>query len=169
MSDENGESRSVVSLKAMDAVVALCFLAFGLLVAWDSHRLGAKWAEDGPQSGYFPFYIGVIICIASVVNLILAVRVKAEDGESFVSMVQLKSVLSVAVPTLLYVTLIQFLGIYAASTVFIALFMVWLGKYGWLKSVLIGGGVSVAFFMMFEVWFHVPLPKGPIEAMLGLN
>ena len=169
MSDGNGGSRSVVSLKTMDVAVALAFFAFGLLVAYDSYRLGAKWAEDGPQSGYFPFYIGVIICIASLVNFILAVRVKASDGESFVSADQLKSVLSVAIPTLLYVLVIQFLGIYAASTLFIAVFMMWLGKYGWLRSVLVGFGVSVAFFLMFEIWFHVPLPKGPIEAMLGLN
>ncbi len=169
MSDGNGGSRSVVSLKTMDVAVALAFLAFGLLVAWDSSRLGAKWAEDGPQSGYFPFYVGLIICIASLVNAVLALRVKAADGESFVSAEQLKAVLSVAIPTLLYVLLIQILGIYAASTLFIAAFMMWLGKYGWLRSALVGCGVSVAFFLMFEIWFHVPLPKGPIEAMLGLD
>jgi len=169
MSDGNGGSRSVVSLKTMDVAVALVFFAFGLLVAYDSYRLGAKWAEDGPQSGYVPFYIGLIICIASLINVVLALRARAADGESFVSAVQLKSVLSVAIPTLLYVLLIQFLGIYAASTLFIAAFMMWLGKYGWLKSVSVGCGVSVAFFLMFEIWFHVPLPKGPIEAMLGLN
>ena len=169
MSDGNGGSRSVISLKAMDAAVTLAFFAFGLLVAYDSYRLGAKWAEDGPQSGYFPFYIGVIICIASLVNFGIALRVKAAEAESFVSVDQLRSVLSVAIPTLFYVLAIQFLGIYAASIIFIALFMVWLGKYGWLKSVLVGCGVSAAFFLMFEIWFHVPLPKGPIEAMLGLN
>ena len=74
-----------------------------------------------------------------------------------------------AIPTLVYVLVIQFLGIYAASIVFIAAFMMWLGKYGWLKSALVGCGVSLVFFLLFEIWFHVPLPKGPIEAMLGLN
>lgn len=169
MSDDSGRSRSIVSLKTMDAAVSLIFFAFGALVAYDSYRLGAKWAEDGPQSGYVPFYVGLIICIASLVNFVLALRVKAEDGESFVSAEQLKAVLSVAVPSLFYVLMIQFLGIYAASIVFIAAFMMWLGKYSWLRSALVGCGVSVAFFLMFEVWFHVPLPKGPIEAVLGLN
>lgn len=169
MSDRDGGSRSVVSLKVMDAAVALGFLAFGTLVAYDSYRLGAKWAEDGPQTGYFPFYIGLIICIASIVNLVLAVRVKAADGGSFVSAEQLKAVLSVAIPTLFYVLLIQFLGIYVASTLFIAGFMVWLGKYSWLKAASVSVGVSVVFFVMFEVWFKVQLPKGPLEALLGLN
>src|SRR5512133_256369 len=146
MSDGDGGSSSVVSLKAMDVAVALMFFAFGVLVAYDSNRIGAKWADDGPQSGYFPFYVGLIICIASLVNMVLALRVKAADGESFVSVGQLKMVLSVAVPTLAYVLLIQYLGIYAASTVFIAAFMMWLGKYGWIRSVLVGCGVSVVFF-----------------------
>jgi len=169
MSDDGGGSRSVVSLKSMDVAVALAFLAFGLLVAWDSHRLSAKCAEHGPQSGCFPVCFGQLFCVASLINLVLALRVKAADGASFVSAEQLKMVLSVAIPTLFYVLLIQYLGIYAASTLFVAAFMMWLGKYGWLKSALVGGGVSVAFFLMFEIWFHVPLPKGPLEAMLGLN
>jgi hypothetical protein len=29
--------------------------------------------------------------------------------------------------------------------------------------------VNVVFFLMFEIWFKVPLPKGPLEAALGLN
>ena len=169
MSDKDGGSRSVVSLKTMDAAVALAFLAFGMLVAYDSNRLGAKWADDGPQSGYFPFYIGMIICVASLINLFLALRVRAADGESFVSAEQLKAVISVALPTLIYVLLIQFLGIYVASTMFIAGFMIWLGKYSWLKAALVSVGVSVVFFIMFEVWFKVQLPKGPLEAVLGLN
>src|SRR3989304_5497463 len=135
-----GGDSLVFSPKKMEGGGARAFFSFGLLVAYDSYRLGAKWAEDGPQSGYVPFYIGVIICIASLINGVLALRVRAADGESFVSAEQLKSVLSVAIPTLVYVLAIQFLGIYAASTVFIAAFMMWLGKYGRPPSALLGGG-----------------------------
>ena len=169
MSDRDSGSRSVVSSKAMDVTVAAILFAFGALVVYDSSRLGARWAEDGPQSGYFPFYIGLLVCISSIVNLVLALRVNAAASESCVSAEQLKAVLSVAVPSLFYVALIQFLGIYVASTVFIVFFMLWLGKYGWLKSSAVSVGVSVAFFVLFEVWFKVPLPKGPLEAALGLN
>jgi putative tricarboxylic transport membrane protein len=169
MSDHDGGGRTVVSSKTMDVAVAAIIFAFGALVAIDSARLGARWAEDGPQAGYFPFYIGIIICIASLINLVLALRVKAADGGPFVSVEQLKAVLSVAIPTLIYVLAIQYLGIYVASTLFIAVFMVWLGKYTWLRAALVGVSVSVVFFVMFEVWFKVQLPKGPLEAALGLN
>ena len=169
MSEKDSGSRSVVSSKAVDLAVAAIFIAFGALVAFDSSRIGAKWAEDGPQSGYFPFYVGLIICIASLVNFVMALRDKAYYGRSFVSVEQLKAVSSVAVPTLIYVLLIQYLGIYVASTAFIAGFMVLLGKYRWFKAGLVSVGVSVVFYFMFEVWFKVQLPKGPLEAALGLN
>ena len=77
-------------------------------------------------------------------------------------------VLALLVPTLLYVLGIYLLGIYVSSILFIALFMVFLGNYGWLRSALVASGVSIAFFLLFEVWFKVPLPKGPVEALLGL-
>ena len=58
---------------------------------------------------------------------------------------------------------VQFLGLYLASAIYIALFMVLLGKYSWLRSVLVGFAVSVVFFLMFEVWFKVPLFKGELD------
>ena len=61
------------------------------------------------------------------------------------------------------------LGIYVASAIFIALFMKWLGKYAWPMTIGVSVGVPVVFFLLFEVWFKVPLPKGPLEAALGLN
>jgi hypothetical protein len=28
---------------------------------------------------------------------------------------------------------------------------------------------AVVFYVIFEKWFKVPLPKGPLESLLGLN
>jgi putative tricarboxylic transport membrane protein len=89
--------------------------------------------------------------------------------QTFVEVGQLKLVLSVLVPTSVYVALIGWLGIYVASVVFIAFFMRWLGKYSWWKLTAVSIGNSVFFFVIFEIWFRIPLPKGPLEAMLGLN
>jgi putative tricarboxylic transport membrane protein len=166
---EQSQDKSAVSRKTMEIAVTLLFLIFGLVVSWDSYRLGAKWGSDGPQAGYFPFYIGVIIIVCSAITLFQSLLIKAADNEPFVMRGQLKMVILVMVPTIIYVALINWLGIYVASTIYIALFMWWLGKYSWVKYVSVSVGVSVAFFLMFEVWFKVPLPKGPLEAALGLN
>ena len=159
--DPSGAGRPAVTTRTMEIVVALLFLLVGGVVAFDSYRLGASWADEGPQSGYFPFYIGLIICIASIVTLLQALtRQAAESNTTFVERGQLKLVLAVLVPAAVYVLGIQLIGIYVASAIYIAVFMVWLGKYSWLKSVALGVAVSVSFFAMFEVWFKVPLPKG---------
>ena len=159
--DPPGPGRPAISNRTMEIVVALLFLLLGAVVAFDSYRLGARWAEDGPQSGYFPFYIGLIICISSAVTLSQALfGAAAKRNGAFVERGQLRQVLSVLIPAALYVLGIQLIGIYVASAVYIAVFMAWLGKYSWLKGILLGVAVSVSFFLMFEVWFKVPLPKG---------
>ena len=166
---ENGEDRSAASVKAVEIGIAVAIFLFGALVAFDSYRLGAKWGDDGPEPGYFPFYIGVLICLSGATILARALRNSALAGESFVSREELKKILTVLVPTVVYVGLIAYLGFYAASTLYIAYFMWHLGKYPWIKIVPVSVGVSVFFFLIFEVWFQVPLPKGPLEAALGLN
>ena len=160
-----GEDRPALGQKSAEIVVAALFLLLGAIVIYDSGRLGARWAEDGPQAGYFPFYIGLLVCIASVINLVTAALRK--DGRSFVGVEQLRLVLAVLVPSLIYVGGVAWLGIYVASVLFIAFFMRWLGKYAWWKVAAVSIGTSVVFFLIFEIWFKIPLPKGPVEALLG--
>ena len=156
-------------MRTMEIIVAAVLLVFGLVIAWESWRLGARWADDGPQAGYFPFYVGLIIAIASVVTLVQAVLTRSpRAGDSFVERGQLKLVFSVLGPALVYVLAIQWFGIYLASAVYMAVFMVWLGKYPWWKSIVVGVAVCVALYLMFEVWFQVPLHKGTLFDPLSL-
>ena len=162
-------SRSAASVRAVEIGVAAVLLVAGIVVALDSYRLGAKWGEDGPEAGYFPFYVGLMIGISSLVTLVRASR-SAELGKvSFVERGQFMTILSVLVPTVAYVAAIVWLGLYLASTIYIAYFMRRLGHYSWLKTGAVAIGVSVVFFLVFEIWFKVSLPKGPLEAALGIN
>ncbi len=160
--------RAAFRQKTAEVAVALLFLAIAAVVMYDSRRLGAKWDFDGPQAGYFPFYIALIMAIASAANLVFALRRTFKD-KTFVEVGQLMLVLKVLVPAAIYVAAIVWTGIYVASTVFIAFFMRWLGKYPWWKVAVVSVSTSVVFFLIFEVWFLVPLPKGPVESWLGLN
>jgi len=162
-------SRPAFGQKGAEMVVAALFLLLGAIVVWDSVRLGARWADDGPQAGYFPFYIGLLVCVSSAVNLVTAALKKRAADKAFVEVAQLKLVLSVLIPSFVYVALVAWLGIYVASAIFIAFFMRWLGKYPWWKVVAVSLGNSVVFFLIFEIWFKVPLPKGPLENLLGVG
>jgi putative tricarboxylic transport membrane protein len=169
MSEEHFSDRAAASTRTVELAVSAFFFAFGAIVAWDSHQIGASWGAEGPQAGYFPFYIGLIICASTAVIFVRALWSKAKAHETFVSRGQLKLVMKMLIPSIVYVILIALIGIYVASTLFIGFFMLWLGKYSWIKTVPVALGVSVAFFLLFEVWFNVPLPKGPLEALLGLD
>jgi len=153
-------ARSGVATYVVEAIVAATVFLIGAVVAYKSAQLGRGWESDGPAAGYFPFYIGCILCIASARILYGALFGNNRNTEIFVDSAQLKLVSTVLVPSLVYVAAIQLIGIYAASALFIAGFMVVVGKFGWAKAVATGLAVVIVFFFMFEVWFKVPLYKG---------
>lgn len=169
--DENsdGPARTGIATNVVEAVVAVILLAIGLVVIVESQRLGSGWTSDGPGAGYFPFYIGVIIAISGAGILYQALLGKDKKTEVFVDSVQLKRVLSVLLPATVYVAAISLLGLYVASAIYIALFMVFLGKYSWVKSVIAALVVNTVFFCMFEVWFKVPLFKGALDPLRFLG
>ena len=173
MADNDKSERAVGSVRAWDAAVAIGFFAFGALVVWESRRLGSSWASDGPQAGYFPFYIGLFICISSMVNFFIALNLGERGRKAFVKWGQMRMILTVVVPSIVYVALIRnplySLGIYTASALFIGFFMWYLGKYRLPKILAVSIGTMAVFFLMFEVWFRVPLPKGPVEALFGYH
>jgi putative tricarboxylic transport membrane protein len=164
---QGGGHRGGLSHSAMDAIAAVGICLIGVVMMADNYRIGAGWAHDGPESGYFPFRIGIILCVASVVVALKSLFGRDRKSEIFVSWDRFKPVLLVLLPTAVYVLAIQLVGIYVASTLFIAAFMRVMDKYSWLKTLLVSIGVNAMLFWMFEIQFTVPLPKGPLEAMFG--
>ena len=156
--EDGRRDRAVGTYRVWEAVVAVCFLAFGSLVMYESRRLGASWGSDGPQAGYFPFYIGLIMGASAIGIIVQAVR--KHDTGVFVNREQLKQVLVVLIPAAIYVGAVQLLGLYVASAIYIAAFMILLGKFSPVKSIVASLVIMGLFFAMFEVWFKVPLYKG---------
>ncbi len=150
-----------------EAAVAAVLAAIGVLVIVDSVRVGTGWADDGPRSGYFPFYIGCLLVASSGWVLLNQLRRWARDDGVFAEKAQLKQVVAIGLPMIVHVALIYPLGIYVASVLLIGYFMRRYGGYGWPLTALVSVGVPLVFFLVFERWFLVPLPKGPLERMLG--
>jgi hypothetical protein len=158
--NRDAESERGVSTRAMEIAVAAAIFLLGAVVVYDSVRLGFRWAADGPEAGYFPFYIGAILCICAPAILLFAFVGKVSGPRIFVSWLALRRVLQVLAPAAVFVLGIQLVGVYLASAAYIAVFMIWLGRYSTLLSAVVGVGVMAFFFLMFEVWFKVPLYKG---------
>ena len=167
--DSTDDSPAAVANRTMDIVVAGLILALASVFVFDSLRVGVGWVEgQGPAAGFFPFWISLTMGAASVVNIVRAVfRMEADGGEAFVTRTAIGRVMMVLLPTAIYIGLIHVIGIYVASVIFIIGFMVTSGE-SVLRALLVGFGIPLALFMMFERWFMVPLPKGPIEQMFGL-
>ncbi|MGJ4891090.1 tripartite tricarboxylate transporter TctB family protein [Bradyrhizobium sp. HKCCYLRH3099] len=154
------------SHKAVELGVTLAIALFGVVVIIGSVKAGINWGAEGPRAGFFPFYVGLFIVVSSAMNVRNTLR--EDDGGLFAEWTQLRQVMSVVVPTAIYVGALPFTGLYLASMIFIAWFMRWLGKYGWLTVAAVAIGMPVVTYLIFERWFMVPLPKGPVEEWLGL-
>lgn len=162
-------ARTGIPTYVVEAVVAGLVLIAGLVVIFGSRKLGSGWTSDGPGAGYFPFYIGLITAISGLGVLYQALLGKNRNTEIFVDGEQFKRVMSVLIPAAVYVLAIQVIGIYVASAIYIALFMVILGKYSWVRSVILALAVAILFFCLFEVWFKVPLFKGMVDPLSFLG
>src|SRR6188768_1903194 len=122
------DSPAVTSVRVIDVVVSLLLLALALTLGWDNWRTGAAWDSTGPQAGYFPFYLSVILGGAALYGFVSVAIKRTEGLETFVTRAQLRRVLQVFVPTLLFCLAMQWLGLYVASFLLIAGFMAIIGK-----------------------------------------
>jgi putative tricarboxylic transport membrane protein len=154
------------SQRSVEIGVTLLMALFALIVIAGSVQAGLGWGAEGPKAGFVPFYVGLLILGSSIINFGAAISERS-DIRLFAEWSQLGQVMAMLVPTAIYVALVPWIGIYAASALLIAMFMRWLGKYGWGMVAAIAVGVPVVTFLIFERWFLLPLPKGPIEAYLG--
>ena len=171
MSDEAPDSgrgsSSGLGTRWPELIVAGSLMLLAALVISDSVRVGTGWGDDGPRSGYFPFYIGLLLLLSSASVLVTTLLAWRKADAVFVEREQLGMVFAVLVPMVLYVGGVALAGIYAASFVLIGYFMRRHGKFGWGWTAGVAVGVPLVFFLVFERWFLVPLPKGPIERLLG--
>lgn len=163
--DEN--SPPVVNNRTVEMAVMVILLALAAVLGWDNWRTGASWDDTGPQAGYFPFYLSIILGGAALFGLVSVAVKRSEGTETFVTRAQLGRVLQVFVPTLLFCLAMQWLGLYVASFLLVAGFMGITGRIAWWKSLLTAFIFVAIMFVTFDIAFDVIMPKGPLEAAFG--
>jgi putative tricarboxylic transport membrane protein len=161
------DSPAVTDNRIAEAVVCVLLLGLAALLGYDNWRTGIGWDSTGPQAGYFPFYLSVILAGASLYGLVTVLLTRKEDAETFVTRAQLRRVMAVFVPTFLFCLAMQYLGMYVASFLLIAGFMRLIGKIAWWKSLLTAFIFTALMFVTFDIAFDVIMPKGPLEAAFG--
>jgi hypothetical protein len=161
------DSPAVTDISTMEIVVSLLLLALAMLLGFDNWRTGVGWDSTGPQAGYFPFYLSVILGGASLYGLAATWLKRREPSQTFVTRAQLRRVMAVFVPTLLFCLATHYLGLYVASFLLIAGFMRIVGKIALWKSLLTAFLFTAVMFATFDIAFDVIMPKGPLEAAFG--
>lgn len=161
------DSPAVVSSGTVEIIVCLLLLALAVTLGFDNWRTGASWDSTGPEAGYFPFYLSIVLGCGSIYGVIAALLARRAVSETFVTRAQARRVMAVFVPTLLFCLVTQFLGLYVASFLLIAGFMRAIGKIALWKSLLTAFLFTAIMFVTFDIAFDVIMPKGPLEAAFG--
>ncbi|MFM1991407.1 MAG: hypothetical protein RJA99_4364 [Pseudomonadota bacterium] len=167
MNETPREADGTVGVRWPEVGVALLLLAIAAAVITDSLRVGVGWADDGPKSGLFPFIVGTLLAASAGSVLVKQLRRWGSERGEFAERAQLVQVMQMLVPVVIYVAAIAVLGLYLASIALIAWFMLRHGRYRLPLTAAVSVGVPLLAFLVFERWFLVPLPKGPLEAALG--
>jgi hypothetical protein len=161
------DSPAVTSTRTVEVVTSLLLIVLAVTLGYDNWRTGISWDSTGPEPGYFPFYLAVILGLASLYGLIASCLSRKEAAETFVTRAQARRVLAVFVPTLLFCLVTQFLGLYVASFALISGFMRLVGKIALWKCLLTALVFTAIMFVTFDIAFDVIMPKGPLEAAFG--
>jgi putative tricarboxylic transport membrane protein len=165
--DDKDTSPAVAGTRPVEGATLALVLAFALLMMWDNWHTGARWESTGPQAGYFPFYVSLILAGACLWGLAAEAMARATPSAPFVRRNQLGRVLQVFIPTLLYVPAVQWLGIYLSSFILVAGFMRFVGRIRWWVCLVTAFVFAAGMFAVFDVAFDVIMPKGPLERLLG--
>src|SRR5258706_3010965 len=157
------DSPAVTDTRVVDVTVSLLLLALALTLGFDTWRTGIAWDSTGPQAGYFPFYLSVILAGASLYGLLTTFLARKQASETFVTRAQLRRVMAVFVPTLLFCLAMQFFGPFVASLLLIAAFMRLVGRIALWKSLLTAFLFTAIMFVTFAIAFDVIMSQGPVQ------
>lgn len=152
-------------MRTADLITASILVLFGGLVLFDALRLGIGWGSDGPNSGFFPFWLALLMVMTCAV--IVTQETRKAIRRSFITREKLGPVLKVLWPATAAVLLMHWIGLYVSSALYIGFYMRWVGRHAWTAVVLLACAIPVITFLVFEKWFYVPMPKGPLEVWLG--
>lgn len=157
-----------VTRLAAEVVAALLTLALGAAIILGARGDGIGWTANGPEAGTFPFYVGLIVGAASLGNLVVAFR-RADRAAVFLDAIKAGRIAAFGIPMLLFVGASVALGFYVATMLYLTGVMRVQGRYRWITSVAVAIGCAAFFYLVLEVWFKVPLRKGPLEAAFGIH
>ncbi len=155
-------------MRRADIACGVIILCIGLLVMFDSIRLNIGWGMEGPRAGFYPFIMSLGVVVGSVIILVQAFQRKgvARSDRPFIPPEAIKPVLKCVVPAALMVFLTEYIGLYIAAGLYMAVYMRWIGKHRWRTVLILSITIPLASYFVFDKFFLIPMPEGSLTRML---
>jgi putative tricarboxylic transport membrane protein len=149
-------------MRKTEIFIAFLLIAVGVITVVDSVRLGFGWGMSGPESGFFPFYLGVgtILCSLLILLNVFKKHKKAGAGERLMPQGALTPILWVLIPATAMIVISEFVGLHIAAALYLVFYMRAVGKIGWVTTILVSLLVPMSLYIAFDKLFLVPLPQG---------
>lgn len=149
-------------MRNRDLFSSIFWFFVGLGFIFGGVRLGiGQWRAPGP--GFLPVVCGGIMSGLSVVLLIMTLSAKSIPlGKMYFwkEKTSWRKVSFSLLSLVLYMILLNYLGYLLTSYLLINYLVKFVGKKGWILSIVVALLVSMISYLVFQVWLEVPLPKG---------
>jgi len=154
-----------------EVALAMLLALAGAVTIAGAMEYGVGWSPSGPEPGAFPFYMGLVILLASLGNAVRAavppLRPAAWGEKPFLTPAQMRLVLGFTLPIVGLVIVSLLLGLYVGMALYLFGTLVFQNNYPRLKALLIALVTPLCCYLLIEKAFKVSMLKGPLEAALG--
>ena len=152
----------------VEAAFSLFTCLFGAVIIYGALEFSIGWGDIGPEPGYFPFRVGILIVLASLVNLVRTlIHRKKLATDIFLTSEQTRNVAAFTIPVVVLVGVTVVLGLYVATVLYLLFTVGLVGRHRMWVTIAVAVGTPVILFVLFEYVFLTPLLKGPLEHLLG--
>lgn len=143
--------------KWVDVGAAIGLLVLGAVVLRESIELGPGWGASGPDAGFFPFWLTVLMLIGTLGVIWYAFR-KPDERPFFEVNQEVTDLLRVGVPIAAATTLIPWAGMYVTAGLYLGFFMFWYGNFRWYWSLAGAILLPAVLWIMLREGFNISMP-----------
>ena len=149
-------------MRNADRVTAALLLAFSVAFAIGALKQYQWWGSGGPGPAFMPFWLGLVMALLALMMLTRSLKEKDPGPSWFPRGEGLRDILVVLGVTILFVALMNVLGMVIGTAVYLAVLVRYLGRHPWWMTLSVA--IAAAFFnwLVFVHWLHVPFPEGKL-------
>jgi hypothetical protein len=141
--------------------MALAIVGFSVAVMAQALHVGARWVDGQAEPGFFPLWLGLLLCGCGLVLAFRAAFAYEGGAEGFFeNRTGMGSVLKVASSATGMLAVTYFIGFRTASIVYLFVYLRFIGKHRWPAVIAMSLLIPIAGFLIFERLLEILLPRG---------